>query len=123
MMTGAVSAALETMLPLSVQGPGGQPQPIDAVVDTGFNGFLTLPPALIASLGLPWISSIQATLADGSSQQLDVDAVRVLWEGQPRTVDVQAVDAPVLIGMKLLQGSELRIEVVAGGAVTITAIP
>jgi len=65
------------------------------VIDTGFNGSFTLPPGLIASLGLPWLCQQQGILADGNVQIFDVYSP--------------------LIGMALLQGCELRIQVLAGG--------
>ena len=43
MIQGAVNAAYEAVIPLTVQGPAGQTQDIEAVIDTGFSGFLTLP--------------------------------------------------------------------------------
>ena len=36
------------------------------VIDTGFTGFLTLPPAIVAALNLPFLRRISASLADGS---------------------------------------------------------
>jgi predicted aspartyl protease len=41
-------------------------QAIDAVIDTGFNGFLSLPSTIIATLILPWSGSDFVTLGDGS---------------------------------------------------------
>jgi predicted aspartyl protease len=55
MMTGAVNADLEALLLLTVHGGGGPSREVETVIDTGFNGFLTLPPALIAALGLSWL--------------------------------------------------------------------
>jgi predicted aspartyl protease len=54
MMTGTVNTDLEPLLRLTVRDAGGQPHDLEAVIDTGFNGFLTLPPALIAAPGLAW---------------------------------------------------------------------
>lgn len=54
MIAGVVNAAYEAVVTLAVQGPDGQTRDIDAVIDTGFGGFLTLPPALVAELGLPY---------------------------------------------------------------------
>ena len=70
MIEGVVNAAYEAVISLSLRGPSGQTREIDAVIDTGFNGFLTLPPALVAELGLPFLSHGGATLADGSSDCL-----------------------------------------------------
>ncbi len=116
-MTGIVNAALEATINLIVQAAGGQPRQIEAVVDTGFNGFLTLPPDLIASLGLTWLCRQQGLLADGSTHIFDVYAGIILWDGRPRTVEVEAADAQPLIGMGLMQGYDLRVQVVPGAAI------
>jgi clan AA aspartic protease len=96
---------------------------VEAVIDTGFNGFLTLPPALIATLGLPWLCRQQGQLADGSFHVFDVYVATVDWDGQQRSVEVESADADPLLGMALMEDFELRIEVRSGGAVTFTAIP
>jgi hypothetical protein len=38
-------------------------------------------------------------------------------------VEVEACDAQPLLGMALMQGSELRMQVLPGGPVTIAALP
>lgn len=122
-MTGAVNADLEALLRLTVRDAGGQPRDVEVAIDTGFNGFLTLPPALLAALGLPWLCRQQGQLADGSVQAFDVYVATVDWDAQPRSVEVEAVDAQTLVGMALMQGSELRIHVMPGGSVTIADAP
>lgn len=124
MITGVVNAALEARIPIEVQAPaGGDMRQTEAVVDTGFGGYLTLPSALIASLGLPWLCRQNGVLADGSIQVFDVYTATVIWDGGPRTVEVEAIDVDPLVGMSLLHGFELRVRVVPGGAVHITAAP
>ena len=54
MITGVVNARHEAMIRLSVHYANGQAQEVEAILDTGFSGSLTLPPAVIAALGLPW---------------------------------------------------------------------
>ena len=54
MITGRVTAHGEAVVPLYVGGSGDQGRQIDTVIDTGFNGFLTLPAALKQELGLVW---------------------------------------------------------------------
>jgi predicted aspartyl protease len=66
MITGVVNPALEAIIPLLVQDATGGTRQIEVVIDTGFNGSLTLPTALVASLGLPWLCRQQGLLADGS---------------------------------------------------------
>ena len=49
-----------------MQGPSGRSRGIEAVVDTGFNGFLTLSATLVSELGVPFVSIGRTTLSDGS---------------------------------------------------------
>jgi len=122
-MTGTVNADLEPLLPLTVRDSGGQPHNVEAIIDTGFNGFLTLPPALIAVLGLQWLCREQGELADGSILTFDVYVATVDWDGRQKSVEVEAADAQPLLGMALMRGSELRILVVPGGSTSIAAPP
>jgi predicted aspartyl protease len=52
MITGAVKSG-EGWIRITVKGLRGRQQEVEAIVDTGYSASLTLPPALIAALGLP----------------------------------------------------------------------
>ena len=54
---------------------------MDAVLDTTFNGFLTLPTTMVVELAFPCASIGRATLADGGEITCDVCGVAVLWDG------------------------------------------
>ena len=57
----------------------GRPQlRIEFVIDTGFEGFLTLPPAAIMTLGPSYVRTLIANLADGSSIRVDVYEATIL---------------------------------------------
>ena len=122
MIRGTVSAFREALVTLTVHGPAGDEQQVEAVIDTGFDGMLTLPSNVIVALGLPWRSRGRAILADGSESIYDIYEGSVLWEGMPRRVLVDAVETTPLLGMGLLEGSELRIEAKEGGQVTIAPL-
>ena len=49
MITGVVTSFHQATIRLIVRGPAGQAQEIEAVIDTGFDGALSLPPADIGS--------------------------------------------------------------------------
>ena len=68
MIEGVVNAALEAVVPLRVQGPAGRTREVQAVVDTGYSGFLTLPAGLVIELGLPFAYMGQALLANVASR-------------------------------------------------------
>ncbi|MDE2902733.1 MAG: clan AA aspartic protease [Chloroflexota bacterium] len=119
MIEGAVNAAHEAVVGLRVQGPSGRTRDLRAVVDTGFSRFLTLPPAIVAELGLAFTGIDRFFLADGSEVTLHVYAVTVLWDGQPRDVDALVADSTPLAGMLLLDGHRLCVDVEDGGRVVI----
>jgi predicted aspartyl protease len=60
MIKGRVNTYWEVLVPLPLCGSQGEEQAIEAVIDTGYNGFLTLPPNLIALLGFPFLRSSRA---------------------------------------------------------------
>ncbi|MDE2788533.1 MAG: clan AA aspartic protease [Chloroflexota bacterium] len=92
---------------------------LDATVDTGFTGFLTLRPDVIAQFSLPHIINRPAVLADGAIGHYDVHVGRIGWHGQQRLVPVYEMDSDPLVGMALLWNSRLTMDVVPDGAVTI----
>jgi clan AA aspartic protease len=119
MITGIVNADLEAVIRFPIRGPNGRALDVEAIVDTGFNGFLTLPPALVTTLGLPRLGRGRVMLANGSEQIIDIHRATVIWDGEALSVEADAVDAPPLVGMALLYGYELAVEVIDGGSVVI----
>ena len=91
------------------------------VLDTGFTGVLTLPPADCAALELPFLRLQPAGLADGSPLLLKVYLATLLWHDQERGVEVLALEGAPLIGMTLLEDSEVRFQGREGGFVSIEA--
>lgn len=101
------------LLTLMVRGPKGQSS-FETVVDTGFNGFLTLPPANVAALALPFRNYFYAGLADGSRVKLEVYAATVLWDGEERNVEVLSPGREPLLGTALRDGHDLSIRFTDG---------
>ncbi|MGI8978366.1 MAG: hypothetical protein ACR2FY_03985 [Pirellulaceae bacterium] len=123
MIQGSINADIEAVIRLPVVGSQHQQRTVDGVIDTGFSGDLTLPAALIAALGLTWLGREQGILADGSTDLFDVYSATVVWDGQPRSIEVQAANAQPLVGMNLLHRHSLRMDIVNGGPVEILALP
>ena len=123
MITGVVNAFGEAIIRLQLRGELGGDRQIEAVIDTGFTGMLTLPSSLIEELGLFWQRRGRALLADGSETIFDVYEATVIWDGTPRRVAVDEVDSDPLVGMSLLQGHEMTMQIVEGGRVVIQSIP
>jgi len=112
----------EARLELNVQGRDAARRSVEVVVDTGYNGHLTLPSRLVSSLELSFAGHRRATLADGSATLLKVYLATVSWHGRQREVlALQAAGTP-LLGMALLRGSRLTMDVVEGGRVTVAEL-
>lgn len=123
MIRGTVNYNNEAVVPLRVRGPSGSEVEIDAVIDTGFTGFLTLPPALTSALGLQLVTNTATRLGDGTMRYLDVYEVEIEWDAAWVAVRASEIDAQPLIGTRLLAGHEVFIEFVPGGGVDITPLP
>ena len=121
-MTGHVTDDREAVLAITVRGPSGAARDIETVIDTGFNGHLSLPPELVASLGLPFHSDGTATIADDIELTLPLYIGQVEWNGTERTVFVVAASGGALLGMSLLYGHRMCVDVLEAGRVTIEPI-
>jgi clan AA aspartic protease len=121
MITGQVNSNLEAVILLVVQGAGGAEIALEVVIDTGYSAFLTLPIAVITTLGLKLAAFGRLTLADGSSIVSATYLTTVTWDGLPRDIDVDTLETPPLVGMALMKGYDLNARIVAGGRVTLTA--
>lgn len=122
MITGIVKAG-EARIRLKVKGARGREQEVEAILDTGYTESLTLPPTLIAALGLRWRSVDRARLADGSECSFDVYVGKVVWDGKERRVLVDEADTDPLVGMALLREYELKMQVRSGGRAIIKRLP
>ena len=122
MITGKITTNREAIIELEVIGSNQRTEKVEAVIDTGFNGYLTLPNDLINYLKLQRAGSRYVTLGDGNVVVLDMYLAMVLWHGQQREVLVLQADGGPLIGMSLLYGNRVMLEVVENGAVTIDSL-
>jgi clan AA aspartic protease len=95
---------------------------IKCVVDTGFEGFLTLPSGAVTQLQLPYLTNLNANLADNSSIQTDVYLATILWQGVERNVSVLGMGRRPLIGTALLRDYHLGIDFFDGGTVVLDEI-
>ena len=123
MITGRVTAQREAVVRLVILDMTHQPHDVDAVIDTGFNGFLTLPRAMVQALQLPLAGNRRVTLGDGSTVVLDLYLATVLWDTQPREVLVLAAEGGPLMGMAMLYEHRVILHVVDNGDVLIDLWP
>ena len=115
-----VSGGREAVLTLTVRDEDdGQPVDVEAVIDTGFSGHLTLPASFVGDLNLTREGDVEVELANGQIAELGVYEARVRWHDREVPVPVYEADGEPLIGMSLLRGSRLTVDVAPGGDVVI----
>ena len=123
MMTGRVTADREVVIELEVVGSDQAKGKVEAVMDTGFNGYLILPSDLVNRFNLQLAGNRRATLGDGNTVVLDSYLANVVWHDQEREILVLQAEGGPLMGMSLLYGNRVTATIVDGGDVTIAPLP
>jgi len=108
-MTGVVTATRRATIRLVVIGPDQRREEIEVVIDTGFNGFLTLPSHVVHALNLPFVGNRRAMLVDDRSVVLDLYLATVIWNEEEREMLVLHAEGGPLIGMSLLYGNRASV--------------
>lgn len=121
MITGKIVNNQEAIIELEIVD-ANDTEKVEAIIDTGFTGELTLPGNLIDRLGLPRIGELPITLGDGNEIDVDLYLGMVLWQGENRIVQVLRTDSRPLVGMSPLHGNRLILDVMTDGEVTIETL-
>lgn len=125
-MIGQVIERNESLFPvitIDVLDRNSQPRRIHAVIDTGFTGEVLLPPRIIQMIKPELHDDIMVEIADGNIVSTNTYLGTISWHGRHRRVRIIEADGIPLIGMRLLRGSALNIQTVAGGSVRINKMP
>jgi clan AA aspartic protease len=109
---GEVDDTLRALLTVLVASErDAPPQEIVAWVDTAFNGTLVIPRAEIVQLGLRKATTMEATLADGSTVELETYSCYLEWFGSRRRTQAIANDGMMpLLGTMLLASHVLAVD-------------
>ncbi len=118
MIIGTITENQEAIIELEVVGSNWQ-EKIEAVIDTGYDGYLTLPINLLNRLGLRHAGYRQVILGDGNMVVLEMYRAKVLWHGTKLEVPVLRTDSGPLVGMALLNGNRVTLDVIKDGTVKI----
>jgi predicted aspartyl protease len=73
-------------------------------------------------MNLRWKRRGRAILGDGSDCIFDIYEAVVVWDGKFLRTPVDEADSEPLVGMSLIEGYELKMQVFEGGIVEITRI-
>lgn len=122
MILGRFEIGAGALMPIQLRRADGGWQSLEAIVDTGFDGFLSLGSAELAALALTRTDVAAVTLAGDIGVRAPVYGAAARWDGCERQIDIVQFDGPPMLGLSLLYGYELRIEIVRDGQVTVTAL-
>ncbi len=92
---------------------------IEFVVDTGFNGYLTLPVSAVGAMNLPLFSTTTTILADGTHAEIPTHVATINWHERELLVPVLAMGSKPLLGMGLLDRCRLIVEFTEDGSIEL----
>lgn len=107
---------------MEVRGTAGQRLAVEAVIDSGYSGTITLQPHVVRYLGLQDIGVAEIELADGSTAYVYAYEAVVLWHDEEIKLEVAAADVPSLLGTGLLAENVLNVSFTPGGDVSIAPV-
>lgn len=123
MIRGRISEDGEAIIvPVAITDSDGRLWPLETVLDTGFVGDLSLPSNVIHRLGLVRTGSLNFILANGEPARLRTYHARVFWHDRLLDIEVTETGDVPLIGIRMLQGSRVTMEMFPGGEVLIEEV-
>ncbi len=122
MISGTVFPNREALVAVELLSADGQFQPFEFILDTGFNGDLSLPYQTIQTLTARRRTRSPMELADGSQATVYTWRATALWDDNPRPVIIVESDGEPLLGMGLLWQNRITLEARPYGSVVITRL-
>lgn len=119
MIAGFVNQHLEPIVQVTILDINEYRWRREVVVDTAFDGDLTLPSEFIEQLGYISAGETEMTLADGQSVKCNFYEAAAIWDGEHRTVYITESATESLLGTNLIHDGVLTIQMWAGGDVVI----
>ena len=122
MISGAVWPNRRAIVSVELLAADGQFQPFNFVLDTGFDGDLSLPAQTLHGLAAAAEIERVIELAAGSRTTTPTWSATALWEGESRTVLIMESTGEPLLGMNLLWQSRITLEARAYGPMEIAPL-
>lgn len=119
MIRGRVDSLRQARVQVEVARIDGTFEPIGAIVDTGFDGHLALPPEFIGRLNMEPDWPTYVDLETGLRERMNTWRGYVLWHDGIRSIRVLEAGGPPLLGMELMEDSQLTMQPRINGPVLI----
>ena len=107
------------VVPVTILDRRGNPRQFQAILDTGFIGTVSLPQSSIQRLGLTDPLQESVTFANGTTEQCNIYPATALWNGERYAVSIYQLGPEPFIGMELLNGARVTMDVREDGLVAI----
>ena len=108
-LTGYVDELRQPRTKLTVKG-NRKTIVVEPVIDTGFDGYLSLPVSIAIPLGLELKGQVPVEFADGSMKNELTFQGAVFWQEHECPIDIFLTESKeALVGSGLMQGQELTI--------------
>lgn len=116
------SGGLFPYMDVLVRGPAGREIRVTALIDTGFNAYISLPHRMVNDLGLTRIGTDDVILANADRDAAELFLGEVDWGFSRHNVPVHQIGDEPAVGTALLRAHNLSIEFVRDGAVHAVSI-
>ena len=114
---------LEARITVAVAGPSMEFWEVEAVIDTGFSGWLTLPEVAVRELDLQIYGRRRVRIADNRVTWMLTYRAVVQWQGRQIDILVHQTENPrPLLGTAMLEHCRLTVDMQEGGPVAVTPL-
>ena len=118
-MASGTVRSLVPIVPVAVLDRNGNPQQYQAILDTGFIGTVSLPPAAVQRLGLTDPYKEAVTFANGETEECNIYRATAIRDGERYSISLYELGPEPLIGTGLLIGARLTMGVREDGSISI----
>lgn len=114
---------LEARITVAVAGPSMEFWEVEAVIDTGFSGWLTLPEVAVRELDLQIYRRRRVRIADNRVTWMLTYRAVAQWQGRQIGILVYQTENPrPLLGTAMLEHCRLTVDMQEGGPVAVTPL-
>ena len=114
-----IGGGLAAIVEVEVRWSSGRSRTFEALLDTGFNGAVSLPAEVVEEVGLPLVTERTVTLGDASDVRVRVHAGYIRFSDGWRRCPVLATGDVPTVGMHLIHGLKVCFESADGGDIEI----
>jgi len=119
MINATIDQYLSIRVRLEFIGNNGANVSYDALFDTGFSEYFSLPRHLIDVLGYTETDREIMILGDGTQREISIYEGHIIWDGQEQNAAIHCLDDDALVGMRQIENYLVTIPVRVGETATL----